>query len=64
MVGRRGPNGCHNCDYGECLPSNEYFCRRYPPSLIYLGDDDGETTHSPLTSPYTWCGEWKEREDG
>ena len=50
---------CESCRFWlPCKPENPRggsggFCRRYPPKQLGL-----HVSH-PITSPYTWCGEYR-----
>ncbi len=52
---------CSTCRWWDSSPFDERFlglCRRNPPSVKTLWDDDSEERDSwPMTEPVEWCGE-------
>ena len=50
---------CQSCAFFDREKNDDVgFCRRYPPSMFFLGDDDFESLF-PITGLAEWCGEFK-----
>ena len=50
---------CQSCAFFDREKNDDVgFCRRYPPSMFFLGDDDFESLF-PITGLSEWCGEFK-----
>jgi hypothetical protein len=49
---------CQSCCFFDIEPKEDLgLCRRYPPKLINVGDDDYESTF-PVSAREDWCGEF------
>lgn len=48
---------CKNCFYSRPNNVETVACRRYPPTITKV-EDGKVTSHFPLLSNNTWCGEW------
>ena len=58
---RKGEAACSTCRWWDSSPFDERFlglCRRNPPSVMRLWDDEPDARDSwPETTPVDWCGE-------
>ena len=58
---RKGEADCSTCRWWDPSPFDERFlglCRRNPPSVMRLWDDEPDARDSwPETTPVDWCGE-------
>ena len=34
-------------------------CRRYPPTILSISEDNDTLTGSPMVHADNWCGEWQ-----
>jgi hypothetical protein len=49
---------CGSCSFFEREPKEEMgYCRRYPPVIINLNDDEYESI-LPIVNLSDWCGEF------
>jgi hypothetical protein len=49
---------CQSCSFFDIEPKEDLgYCRRYPPTLIHLGDDNFDSTF-PIVARDDWCGEF------
>jgi hypothetical protein len=49
---------CKSCSFFDADPKEDIgYCRRYPPTLISVGDDDYDCVFV-ITSSDDWCGEF------
>ena len=49
---------CQNCSFFLTEPKEDLgFCRRYPPIVISVGEDEYDTTF-PVVARDEWCGEF------
>jgi hypothetical protein len=49
---------CQSCSFFEIEVKEDLgYCRRYPPILVRVGDDDYDCTY-PVTARDDWCGEF------
>ena len=49
---------CKNCSFFLIEPKDTLgFCRRYPPTIINLGDDSFDSIF-PIVDSDEWCGEF------
>jgi hypothetical protein len=58
---RKSEAACSTCRWWDSSPFDERFlglCRRNPPSVMRLWDDEPDARDSwPETTPVDWCGE-------
>lgn len=49
---------CGSCSFFLKQPKDDLgYCRRYPPTIVSLGDDEFESVF-PISAPDDWCGEF------
>lgn len=49
---------CQSCSFFEIEQKEDLgYCRRYPPTLIHMGDDNFDSTF-PIVARDDWCGEF------
>lgn len=65
---RKGEADCSTCRWWDPSPFDERFlglCRRNPPSVMRLWDDEPDARDSwPETTPVDWCGEHTSNKPG